>query len=456
MEALLYLCATPPAAGDGIGKQLSKVRDLELASWGKLLGPLTGGSLEDLEHATAQVTAVGGAPSESAAEALLLADEFHEERRTGDVDVEPALYNLACLYGRDDGSIVPIEPDLLGEHHLAATADAELIEGCFAWIGVRPEAEREARSRHLITMLQRAADTGHGVKAGKAAIVLDGLILYHLSELAADFAAVLISTPGPLKGRIEILLGALDFEALRALDLALPKSPPGLLEFAYKTASRHAAQATSALSKLRSEGADAGRLEFALKDIGDALSSVGRRLSALGKHDEALSASLEAARIYRHLAKSRFDSHAPDLAISLRGLGQTYLGKGQNKEAMAALEEALAAVAPFFEKTPEVFWRLVESLIGDYAVACSLADADGNTGLVERIEAVIERAKVSAIGNSAVPEEERERFASIQALFEKAQETGMLGEELLAKLPPDTAKQARSLWAALEGQKVGR
>ncbi len=297
MEALLYLCATPPAAGDGIGRQLDKMLDLELACWEKLLGLLADGSREDLAHGTAQVAAVGGTPSQAATEALLLADEFDEDRRTGDADVGPALYNLACLFGRDDGSVAPIEPDLLGEHHLAATADAELIEGCLAWIGTQPEVEQEARSRHLVATLQRAAGAEHGVKAGKATVVLDGLILHHMPALAADFVAVLTSTPGPLKRRIEVLLGALDFEALRALDLALPKSHPELLEFAHKAASRHATQATAALSKLRSKGADAKRLEFALKDIADALNSVGSRLSALGKHEEALASSLEAARI---------------------------------------------------------------------------------------------------------------------------------------------------------------
>lgn len=154
-------------------------------------------------------------------------------------------------------------------------------------------------------------------------------------------------------------------------------------------------------------------------------------------------------KIYRRLAGTRFDAHAPDLALGLGGLSQIYLRKGQNREAVGALEEALAAIVPFFEKSPQVFWRLVKNLIADYVLACHAAGLKGNAGLMERIDAVIERAKAGAIG-ALPPEAEQERFASIQALYEKAREAGVLDEELLAKFSPEAAKQARTLWAALQ------
>ena len=58
-----------------------------------------------------------------------------------------------------------LEPDLIGEHHVATVADAELIDGCLSWIEAEPAETREKRRRDLLTVLQRATQPEHGATA---------------------------------------------------------------------------------------------------------------------------------------------------------------------------------------------------------------------------------------------------------------------------------------------------
>ena len=97
------------------------------------------------------------------------------------------------------------------------------IEGCLAWIETQSEADRERRRRDFIATLQRATLAEHGANASaQAAARLDYVILRHMPALAADLVAVMAQTPGQLQSRVEAALDALDFEARRALELALP------------------------------------------------------------------------------------------------------------------------------------------------------------------------------------------------------------------------------------------
>ena len=63
---------------------------------------------------------------------------------------------------KSGGGIGQLEPDLLGEHHVAGAADVELIEGCLRWIEGELEADRLKRRQALLTVLQRAAQPKHG------------------------------------------------------------------------------------------------------------------------------------------------------------------------------------------------------------------------------------------------------------------------------------------------------
>ncbi|MGO8952565.1 MAG: tetratricopeptide repeat protein, partial [Rhodomicrobium sp.] len=355
MEALLWLCAAP-TSGNGIDVQLDAVLGLERAHWNKLAGPLDDDSRRDLERGAAQATAVVGTDSDAATEALLMADVFYKGRRTARVDVAPALRNLTRVYGRVAGGAGPIEPDLLGEHHVAAIADDELIEGCLAWIEAQPEASREKRRRDFLTTLQRATRAEHGAKASaKAAARLDYLIPHHMPALAGDFVAVLTETPGQLQSRIEAALDSLGFDALRSLDLALPIMHLQLLELAHSVSSRHAAHAKSIVEKFEADAADADRQEFALNCAAGALNQYGIRLSSIGKREEALAASQEAADIYRRLAGTLLAAFLPDLAMSLNNTGAMLSNLGRREEALAASQEGADIYRRLAEALPDAF-----------------------------------------------------------------------------------------------------
>ena len=339
IEALLWLCGTA-TEGDGIGEQLNAVLDLERAHWKKLTGPLDDVARSDMERGAAQVTAIMGTDSEAATKALLMADA-HKGRRTARVDVAPALRNLIQVYGRAGGGAGPIEPNLLGEHHVADIADDELIEGCLAWIEAQSEAAREKRRRDFITTLQRATCAEHGAKASvKAAARLDYLILHHMPALAADLVTVMAETPGQLQSRIEAALDALDFEALRALALALPVMRLEALEFAQSISSRHADWAKTILEKSEAYAADADAQEFARNRAAEALHLHAIRLSKLGKREEAVTAGQEAAELHRRLARSRPDAFLQNLQTSLIDLGSCLFDAGRREEALAANQEA--------------------------------------------------------------------------------------------------------------------
>jgi tetratricopeptide (TPR) repeat protein len=347
-EALLWLCAVPPDASGSIESQLDKVLGLERAHWEKLPGPFEGETerglfaKRDLNRAAAQATAVAGTPGEAATEALLMADGFFKGRRTRRADVAPVLDMLTRIYGRSSGGVAPIEPDLLGEHQVAAIADAELVEGCLAWIEAWPQPEREERRYDFVDTLQRATGTEHGTKAGNAAALLDRLILHHTPALAGAFVAVLTGTPGRLQARIEAALDALDTAALAALDLALPLMHPQLKELAYNVSARSAALSKARLNRAKSESAQPKELEAAGDSAAAALGQHGLRLFAVGKHEEAIEATGEALSIYRELAEARPQAFLPGFATALHNAGPMLAKAGRREEAARAALEALA------------------------------------------------------------------------------------------------------------------
>jgi hypothetical protein len=354
MEALLWLCSASPAE-TGVAAQLNAVLGLERRHWEKLCGALDGDTRRDMERGAAQVTLVGGTPSQEVSERLLMEDDFYKGRRCARVDVAAPIGNLARVYLRG-GGLAAIEPDLLGEHHAAMTADDEMIEGCLRWIAAQPEDEREKRRRDLITALQRAsvADV-HGAAAAKAAARLDGLVRNRMADLAADIVAVMAETPGQLISRIERALEDLDFGALRALDDALPIMHLKLLELALAVSRRHAALAKAIVRKAEGGEQDAQTLENKRSLAAGALNKVGVRLKTVGRLEEALAAGREVAAVFRRLADARPDAFLPDLAMSLSNLGAMNSALGRLEEALAASREAADILRRLADARPDAF-----------------------------------------------------------------------------------------------------
>jgi hypothetical protein len=452
MEALLHLASAAPEAG-GVDALLGRVLGLEQAHWQKLLGPLGDDRRRDIGRGTAQMTAVQGVDDAAAAERLLMADGFYRNARTARVHVDPVRRDLARIYGKTDGGIAQLEPDLLGEHHVASAADMELIEGCLAWIEADPEADPSRRRQTLLTVLQRATQPEHGPKADDAVALLNRLVRSHMTGLAEAVVAVMTGTPGRLRDVVAAALDHLDASALRALDFALPLMHLQLLEIALAASQRHARSARAALAQAEAgrgtpellelaRSAYAGavgqlgirysnlnRREDALKaseeavdihralakdrpdvfrpDLASSLNNLGIRYSDLNRREDALKASEEAVDIYRALAKDRPDVFRPDLARSLSVLSDVLAAMGRRAEAAAAAQEALAMLAPYVERYPQTYAGLARTIRSDVLRYAEAAGVEPDLALLQRVAGLLGNGDGSVAAPASVPQAPR-------------------------------------------------
>jgi hypothetical protein len=125
---------------------------------------------------------------------LLMADDFHKGVRTARVHVDPVRRDLARVYDAD-GVIAHLEPDLIGEHHVAGVADIELIDGCLRWIEGEPEVSRAQRRYALLRVLRRATQPEHGTQSvGLACDLIDHIVRTQVATLAGDIVSVIRDT----------------------------------------------------------------------------------------------------------------------------------------------------------------------------------------------------------------------------------------------------------------------
>jgi tetratricopeptide (TPR) repeat protein len=364
MEALLWLAAAVPDAGPvGVDQLLTGVLGLERDHWDKLLRDdrrrvsyLDDDRARDIQRGVAQVTVVQGTSSKASTERLLMADRFYGDHRRSRVAVDPILRDLLRLYGKpEDAGIRQLEPDLIGEHLVAMTADPELIDGCLAWIGEEPESQ-EKRRRDLLTVLQRATHPDHGPAAAGVSALLDHLVKTRTRDLAVDMVAVMTDTPGALLGRFEQRVDSSDEETLDAVNDALPLQSLTLMEFSFRIATRLAddARKTStdmgAVSDISPEVHETSQSHLARR-----LSNLGVRVFNLGHREEALAASQEAVAIRRRLAETRPDAFLHDLGMSLNNISVHLSNLGRREEALAASQEAVAIYQCLAETRPDAF-----------------------------------------------------------------------------------------------------
>jgi len=193
LEALLWLHGASPGTGDrGIAPMLDRIIGLEREHWKKVTEGLNAAALD---RGVAQVTAVQGVEGQERAIALVKEDSAYFGERTTET-AAAVVRELAKLYGENiqlyDNPERPssggrerlgaLEPDLIGEHHVAAIADPDLIESCQRWIGTELSEAQAKRRRDLLTVLQRATQPEHGAKAANRASELRKLCL-RLSDL---------------------------------------------------------------------------------------------------------------------------------------------------------------------------------------------------------------------------------------------------------------------------------
>jgi tetratricopeptide (TPR) repeat protein len=368
MEALLWLTSASPDAGPvGVDKLLTGVLGLERNHWGKVLrddrnrvsylDDLDDGRERDILRGVAQVTIVQGTGSKTSSERLLMADRYYGDQRKTRVAVAPVLRDLLRLCGKpDDAGVRQLEPDLIGEHLVAMTADPELIDGCLAWIGEEPPETREKRRRDLITALQRATHPDHGEVAANASAMLDHLVSTRARDLAAGMVAVMTDTPGALLDQVERHLNAFDEETLETVNDALPQQSLSLMEFSVRIAARLAdcARKTSAAGGTAPD-VSPGMHEASLGHLADTLNLLGARLSLLGRIEEALPVSQEAVAIDRRLADIQPAAFLPDLAKSLNNMCWYLSNLDRREEALVASNEAVSIYRRLADTHPDAF-----------------------------------------------------------------------------------------------------
>jgi hypothetical protein len=101
-----------------------------------------------------------GLGSPEAGAALIAADPFYQSAR--DIDPPRVQRALERLFpGSGDGSAA-LEPDLIGERHVAEVATGALVDVCLSWAGEDGDVHRQ-----ILTVLQRATQPEHGPTAGR-------------------------------------------------------------------------------------------------------------------------------------------------------------------------------------------------------------------------------------------------------------------------------------------------
>ena len=342
MQALLWLMSAGSDDGAAtIEVLLQRVLSLERAHWGKLLGTLDDAQVRDMARGAAQVTVVQGTGSSTSSERLLIADRFYGGQRTARVHVDPVIRNLQRIYGTPDGGLSQIEPDLIGEHHVATIGDVDMLEGCLEWIESGPADTRQRHRRHLLTVLQRATHREHGAKAEQASALLGHLSQKHLTSLAREMVAVIIETPGAMAALLERRIDAFDEATLAAIGEVLPVQSLALMEVSLRVALRRVTVARTRVAAqwwipLR------WRSPVDLRQLADQLNTLGVRLVSLGRSEEALAASQEAVDVCRRLARRQPAAFLPDLATSLNTSSTALAELGRHKEALEASREVLA------------------------------------------------------------------------------------------------------------------
>jgi tetratricopeptide (TPR) repeat protein len=359
MAALLWLASAEPAAGSAsIDKLLDRILGLERAHWVKLLGALSEDQLRDLGRGIGQVTLVQGVESIATAERLLMGDSFYGDTPRARFAIDPVLRALRRLYGRA-GGIGSIEPDLLGEHHVAdeRVGDTDLLAGCLAWIADQPEERRARHRRDLLTVLQRATHRVHGAEtARRAEAMLDHIIARHAVTFAAELVGVMIETPGNLAQLLDGWIAELDEDALAEIATHLPAQSLSLMDLSLRVAERRVGLARAQLIAIAADSAAPTELHrAALGNVANCFGSLGVRLSKLGRREEALAASQEAVDLYRQLAAARPDAFLPELARSLNNTGVMLSDLGRREEALAAAQEAVDLYRQLAAARPDAF-----------------------------------------------------------------------------------------------------
>jgi len=409
IEALLWLTSAATTNGSaGVEGLLRQVLGLERTHWTTIVSDLGDDGMRDLSRAVAQLTLIHGTQSRTSTERLLMNDDFYKGQRTARVAVDRDIRRLMRVFGTATDALSPLEPDLIGEHHVATIADVEMIDGCIRWIQTEPTDQQDRRHRSLMTVLQRATRAEHGDRAtARVAALLDYLIDMYSSTLSNVMVTVMIETPGSLTERMEQRISGLAGDALKSIANALPAEMPSLMDLSVSVATRLVEVArerdpaderllADCLYNLSIRLANVDRQEEALGVASEAISRY-RRLregdaevlpqlaralvnlsevySQLEKPFDALRAALDAFHIYRDLPDPQPDAVHIDVAATAGRLAICMGNAGKDEDAVFGFEESVRLYRELAENHPDLVLDLATSL-NNVAVSLSRVDRD--------------------------------------------------------------------------------
>jgi tetratricopeptide (TPR) repeat protein len=391
-----------------------------------------------IKNGIAMVTLAGHAKSAPAAEALIERDLLFRNAR--DIDVPRVRHALSLIFPGENDGLAGLEPDLIGEHHVAGTVTDALVDACLDWA----REDREQR-RHILAVLNRATRPEHGAKASRTAAQLERLLRQQVAKLGGDLVKVALETPGRLLDlcpALEAQLGGLDEPALAAIDAELPLQSLTMMELSLRVAELR-------VDLARKSAADAAAKvppdlrENVLNHLASRAGTLGVRLSNLGRREEALAATQEAVDIRRRLAQTRPDAFLPDLAGSISVMSDVLAALDRHGEAAQAAIQALEILAPYVERYPQTYRDLARTIEDDILRCSEAAGQQPDNALLAQV--------AKALGNGEAVEEDsaiEALKARIDAIVDAAMKAGALDEGALAELPSGLAEQLRAAWAA--------
>ncbi|MGQ9494610.1 MAG: tetratricopeptide repeat protein, partial [Anaerolineae bacterium] len=88
---------------------------------------------------------------------------------------------------------------------------------------------------------------------------------------------------------------------------------------------------------------------------------------------------------YRALAQANPQAFLPDLAGSLNNLGNVLSNVGRREEALAAYEEAVRTLQPFFQAHPQAFRSWMKTMVENYRRACQALGREPHAELLKGV-----------------------------------------------------------------------
>ncbi|MDG4770973.1 tetratricopeptide repeat protein [Solwaraspora sp. WMMD792] len=172
-------------------------------------------------------------------------------------------------------------------------------------------------------------------------------------------------------------------------------------------------------------------------DLAMSLNNLGIRLSDLGRRDEALTATVEAADIYRRLAQANPAAYEPDLAMSLNNLSVDLSNLGRRDEALTATVEAVTIRRRLAQANPAAYEPDLATSLNNLGIRLSdLGRRD--EALTATVEAVTIRRRLAQANPAAY---EPDLATSLNNLGNRLSDLGRRDEALTATVEAVTIRR---------------